>query len=437
MKRAIAVLLAVAALPALAADPWSGLLRQGLDAATRELQRPPAQVPAAPKSQPQPAAPQATPLAPAPQVTEAPGASAAPVPLAATGGELLPLRRIPLITGAMGVNVLVEVDGTVQSWGVPQGVTNYLGDGSVRGRAEPAPIPGVRDVVDAVVAPGHVLLLLRDGTVLTWGGNQGCELTVKDDRKRPTPFQVKGVRNVVQVAAGHKFSAALLRDGTVMAWGSNDDGLLANGKSGWNEPCAIEPVVLEGLSGVKKLATNGESALALKQDGTVWGWGKNGQGELCDGTHDKARTRPVQIKGIANAVDIDISQKAMVVLANGTLWSCGSNAIPAQVAGIADAVAVRTANNTNFVRLRDGTLRAWGDGMFGMLGNGHVEGGFPKPTPPIGLGPVLEFYLAHTVYAIKSDGTVMAWAFYTGGAGEDAKQWQLKPVPWRKVRLAE
>jgi alpha-tubulin suppressor-like RCC1 family protein len=446
VKRALAALVAAAVLPAFGVRPnWNDLLPKGITAAECELKAQQPKPPAASQPKDQAAASQSGKQSAALQAQDKPQAAsetaAAPAP---ASGELLPLRRVPLIAGAMGVNLLVEVDGTVKSWGAPEGEGTYLGDGTEGSRKEPEAIPRVSDIVDAAVAAGHALLLSRDGTILTWGRNQGCELTVTDDKKRLTPFPVIGVRNAVQVAAGHMFSAAVLRDGTVMVWGTNEGGLLANGKSGWREPCAITPVPVEGLSGVKKLVV-GSSVIVLKQDGTVWGWGSNRNGELCDGTTEK-RNRPVQMKGIANAVDIDLDTNSMIVLADGTVWTCGSNAkaelarqpekesikysTPVRIAGISTAVAVRSP----MVRLKDGTLLGWGSGIFGTLGNGRVEGDFPKPSAPIGLGPVLTLYWAsNSAYAIKADGTVMAWGFYIGGP----KEWQLTPVAWRKVKLAD
>jgi alpha-tubulin suppressor-like RCC1 family protein len=360
---------------------------------------------------------------------------------------LLPLRRLPLIAGEMGVNLLVEVDGTVSSWGSPQGDGTYLGDGTERSQAEPTPIPGLSDIVDAAVAPGHALVLTRNGIVLTWGRNQSCELTVTDDRKRLTPFPVTGVRNAVQVAATTLFSAAVLQDGTVMVWGTNQGGLLANGNSGWGQPCAIKPVLVEGLTGVKKLVVS-SSVLVLKHDGTVWGWCPNRNGELCDGTTEK-RNRPVQMKGIASAVDIAIDHDSTVVLSNGTVWRCGRNTnaemarkpdpqsvvytTPVQIAGINNAVSARSSGTT-MVRLKDGMLLGWGSAIFGALGNGRIDGTYLKPSPPNGLGPVIEHYWAsNSAYALKANGTWMAWAFYVGGD----KEWQLTPVPWRQSKLEQ
>jgi hypothetical protein len=46
---------------------------------------------------------------------------------------------------------------------------------------------------------------------------------------------------------------------------------------------------------------------------------------------------------------------------------------------------------------------------------------------------LVHYYASNSGYAIRADGTVMAWAFYVGGA----KEWQLTPVPLFKVKLAD
>jgi alpha-tubulin suppressor-like RCC1 family protein len=448
MSRGLALAAAALLLPAFAsAQNWNDLLRKGVNAAEQELKRQQSQKPAAPAPAPKPGAPQSSEKPPAQAQNNPPAAPQATAAPALGAGELsLPLRRLPLVVGEFGMKLLVETDGTVLSWGTPQGDGSYIGDGTERGREEPAPLEGVRDIVDAAISMRHSVLLRRDGTVLTWGRNDACDLTVKDDRKRLSPFQVAGVRSAVQIAATRLFTAAVLRDGTVMVWGSNEGGLLANGKK--ERECAYAPVLVEGLSGVKKLVL-GHSILVLKEDGTVWGWGANKNGQLCDGTTEP-RYRPVQMKNIANAVDIAIDQASSIVLADGTVWRCGLNTYadmakkpepdsvkyttPQQIPGITTAVSVRSDGST-IVRLKDGTLLGWGSGIFGALGNGHIEGDFPRPAPPIGLGPVLDHSYANAWYAIKEDGTMWSWAFYIGDKPGSKKEWQLTPVPWRKVKM--
>lgn len=44
------------------------------------------------------------------------------------------------------------------------------------------------------------------------------------------------------------------------------------------------PVQVASLSGVAAIAAGRQHALALKNDGTVWAWGSNGDGQLSDGS---------------------------------------------------------------------------------------------------------------------------------------------------------
>ena len=361
--------------------------------------------------------------------------------------------RLPVIAGAMKVYVLVEADGTVKTWGSPHDAEGpYLGDGTdgyVAPRDEPTLLAGVQGIVNAAVGPQHVLLLKRDGTVLAWGRNNACEVGSGDDKQRLTPVLVAGgLHGVVQVDAAEAVSGAVQGDGTVWMWGGNQGGVLANGQSGFGADCAKSPVKVEGLTGVKRIAVDSANTIALKEDGTVWGWGMNKVGQLCDGTTEK-RLHPVQMQGITNAVDIANGGGNTVVLrADGTVWMCGqggeamnqnekentSHSTPFKVPGVSNAVAVRSVGGATMVRLRDGTLLGWGNGIFGILGDGNGDNHRVKPRAPKGLGPVLaHYYASNSAFALKADGTVMAWGIWGG----DNVGWITKPMPLFKVDIAK
>ena len=362
----------------------------------------------------------------------------------ATGGaaRAQPPKRLPIIAGNGLVQVLVDVDGTVKTWGNPHAMdpSPSLGDGVKPSAApdvrSPRPLAGVRDVVGAAVAVTHVLLLKGDGTVLAWGENDSCELGTGDDKTRLSPVAVPGLRGVVEVAASTGVSGAVLSDGSVWSWGGRDD-------------CAIGPTKVEGLTGVKRLSLDGSSALALKDDGTVWGWGKNGSGGLCDGTKEP-RLHPVQAKDISNAVDLAIGGNSIVVLADGTVRACGSNVdaalgdfsgarehlTPFHVPGVSGVRSVRSDGATTIVQLRDLTLRGWGNGYYGSLGDGHGDRPTTRPVAPIGVGPVLAHYTSGSgSYAIRADGTVMVWGIPAAPGGKT--EFVLTPIPGFKVALDE
>jgi len=76
-------------------------------------------------------------------------------------------------------------------------------------------------------------------------------------------------RRVIDVHGGREHVIALKQNGTVWAWGMNNDGQLADGTK-TNRPA---PVQVKGLMKVIAVRTGHYSSFALKSDGTVWAWG--------------------------------------------------------------------------------------------------------------------------------------------------------------------
>ena len=89
----------------------------------------------------------------------------------------------------------------------------------------------------------------------------------------------------------------LAQSGTVWGWGRNFNGQLGNGTNGDSNV----PVQVTNLSQVTAIAGGGYHSLALKSDGTVWAWGYNFFGQLGDGTTNDSPV-PVQVCAVyANA----------------------------------------------------------------------------------------------------------------------------------------
>ena len=60
-------------------------------------------------------------------------------------------------------------------------------------------------------------------------------------------------------------------------------------------------------------------SLGLRDDGTVWAWGDNGSGELGDGT-TTSRSSPAQVAGLADIIAVEAGWKLSVALAkDGTV----------------------------------------------------------------------------------------------------------------------
>ena len=80
-----------------------------------------------------------------------------------------------------------------------------------------------------------------------------------------------------------------------------------------------------GLSGIKDIAAT-TTSMAVRSDGTLWGWGNNGSGQIGDGTTTE-RHSPVQVQGIS-----DVKQVAggyyyfsLALKNDGAVWAWGYN----------------------------------------------------------------------------------------------------------------
>jgi hypothetical protein len=108
---------------------------------------------------------------------------------------------------------------------------------------------------------------------------------------------VSALSGITAIAGGGFHSLALKNDGTVWAWGANAQGQLGNGT---NTDSNV-PVQVSTLSGITAIAGGAYHSLALKNDGTVWAWGYNGTGQLGNGNNTDSNV-PVQVTGLCQVL---------------------------------------------------------------------------------------------------------------------------------------
>ncbi len=294
--------------------------------------------------------------------------------------------------------VALKTDGTVWAWG--GGLMGQLGDGVTTGAATIPVLTLDITNVSAVAAGGiHTLALKSDGTVWAWGSNQSGQVGVQEQFNffRTRPVQLPGLSGFTAVAAGGAHSLALKSDGTVWAWGSNTSGQVGNGTF---TQAVYEPVQVAGLSNVKAIAAGPTYSLAVKTDGTVWGWGANAMG-----------TPPSGGGGVLGS------------------QSMSSTGTPVQIAGLSNVAAV-AAGGYHVVALKgDGTLVAWGDNQYGQRGDGGgASGSTPRAVSGLSNVAAVAVGLEHAL-ALKSDGTVWAWGRnFSGAVGDGTTTNRSTPV---------
>jgi alpha-tubulin suppressor-like RCC1 family protein len=315
---------------------------------------------------------------------------------------------------------VLKADGTVWTWG--QNDRGQLGDGTLTNRTTPVKVQGLSGVKAITCSAYSTYAVKDDGTVWAWGSNSYGALGNGTASNSNTPVQVSGltgVKDVIGGSGGSTFQAfALKEDGTTWAWGYNGDGQLGDGTTINRNT----PVQVTGLDGVKVLASGTYNTMALKEDGTVWIWGLNDIGQLGDGT-TVSRSSPVQLTGLSGAKDIGCGDIHFAVLKeNGTVWTWGSNSwwglgygtkdtrtsIPTQVSGLSGVKEILISYFHNNVLKEDGTVWAWGADSFSQL----INNGPFKKTPTLISGFTGITSIASGTYftiGLKSDGSVWAW----------------------------
>lgn len=215
-------------------------------------------------------------------------------------------------------------------------------------------------------------------------------------------------------------------------------------KSSTNEPEPVGPEVLKNTW--TSMSTGQSHTVALGSDGSIWGWGHNGSGQLGTGTITNVAT-PTLLSTEKNWKFINTGYEHTVAIKNdGSLWAWGGNS-SGQLGTGAKGISVNTpqkiGTDNNWKQAlvggsytialkNDGTLWTWGSNSSGRLGNGLNTGETLVPTQ---VGSATDWDKLFTgnnwgaSFAIKKNGTLWAWGVNQNGMlGTGDTNNQLSPV---------
>jgi alpha-tubulin suppressor-like RCC1 family protein len=301
--------------------------------------------------------------------------------------------------------------------------------------ASPSQIPGSWSMVAAgggsCPSPNFnfALAIRSDSTLWGWGTNYYGELAQASFGTYISPVQIAG--SWLQVSGGgtgaHPFALGITRDGRLWSWGDNSCGQLGINSS--NDQSS--PVQIHGSW--SQVSSGGYNACAITTDGRLWTWGGGGSGEMGQ-NNTTSYSSPVQVSGSWTQVSAGYDPggygaQILAIRSNGTLWGWGANSggelgtnsttyfsSPVQIGGSWSQLSTSNENHTLAIAA-NGTLWAWGYNGSGQLGVGNTTS-YSSPVmvsssswSQIGTGPGYS-------YAVRSDGTLWGW-------GQTSSDWYI------------
>jgi len=206
-------------------------------------------------------------------------------------------------------------------------------------------------VIDVACGQHHTIALTDDGDVWTWGfgGKNRSPLmslffssigalghNTPLDRPLPTPVEsIRELPPFVSVNAGNFFSLALNSNEDLYYWGRGEYGVFGDGSNSDQKLPQVNDFIkkvirADGIS-FKKIKSTASQTLALANDGTLWAWGLNEQGqlgakmeigiEMHETVGYPTKIPSDKLKG-KKVVDFDISENTGVILTdtNEVYW---------------------------------------------------------------------------------------------------------------------
>ena len=207
--------------------------------------------------------------------------------------------------------------------------------------------------------------------VACWGANSSGRIGNNTTTAQTLPVYAYNIGNAVRVQTTLNVTCALLKDGTVKCWGDNSTGEVGVGSTGGGPYSTPQDV---GLTDVVDIAIGrNQTVCVLKNDGTVWCWGRNTYQQLGNGGANSGT--PTAVSGVTDVVDITIGAGGVYALKDdGSIMVWGRDFAGELGEASPTIIAPKTMSGVTASMIAEGTYQSFcfldQDGAPKCIGNG-------------------------------------------------------------------
>jgi alpha-tubulin suppressor-like RCC1 family protein len=328
------------------------------------------------------------------------------------------MSRVKVTAGSIN-SMAIRADGGLYTWG-----GRLIGEPGISSRLMPGRV-GTDDRWSDISAGEWVAFGLKtDGTLWSWGQNFTTPPPLGNSSStyiftQESPAQIVTGSDWSRVVSATEHTMALRADGSLWGWGGG----------------AAQVGVTTTPDGPTRVGTDfdwvdvsvdSRYSVGVKANGTLWRWGH------FDAIGMTIQT-PEQVGADTDWIKVSAGMGHVLALKqNGTIWAFGVNdsgafgtpehsysAEPVQIGTDSDWISIAAGNYLSTAIKADGRLFTWGLNAYGQLGRAHIALSDHVPTvvaPEMTQGWLsLQAGIYH-VLAIRRDGAVWAWG--SGGWGQ-------------------
>lgn len=290
-------------------------------------------------------------------------------------------------------------------------------------------VDNINNVKDIACGYSHSIILKNDGTLWSCGDNSSGELGLNLNSNSINIFTQINISDVKSISCTYDTTIVLKNDGTLWGCGDNTNGTLGLGTQSLDRFRTLQPIKTN-TSNVKNIYGDYHTSYILKNDDTLWATGSltYDEDKYHFGFGDSIPPILTYTQINDNVKDVYLNSLSVIVLKkDGTLWGSGRNG--SGELGLGDNLRrstftqinfdtsnikkICTAYTNTFILQNDGTLWGCGFNVVGGLGLGdNVNRNVFTKIPVSDIADIIGTNVG--LYIIKNDMSV-----WTAGSNED------------------